>query len=174
MPAMADFFDQLEQHKDLEAAIIRNTKIHKVLKNILRLDTVPRDDEFNFKKRSQDMLDHWGGALSAPTDGKAEAKPAVNGAAKSEEPAKAAENGAKDETKDETKDEVKEPAEAPVEATNPGNDAGDEADVSMVDSSVVEPKAEKPEETQGGAEETVTDGGETKTDAEVTGGPEAS
>ncbi|PSK60490.1 hypothetical protein B9Z65_640 [Elsinoe australis] len=174
MPAMADFFDQLEQHKDLEAAIIRNTKIHKVLKNILRLDTVPRDDEFNFKKRSQDMLDHWGGALSAPTDGKAEAKPATNGAAKSEEPAKAEESGAKEETKEETKDEVKEPAEAPVEATNPGNDAGDEADVSMVDSSVVEPKAEKPEEAKGGAEKTVTDGGETKTDAEVTGQPVAS
>ncbi|KAF4552614.1 PWWP domain-containing protein [Elsinoe fawcettii] len=171
METMDQFFKDLEQHTNLEGSIIRTTKIHKVLKNILRLENIPQDEKYDFKKRSQVMLDHWADALNAPADSKADAKPATNGDKKSEEPAK--ENG-DTETKTEDKSEVKEPPEAPVEATNPGNDAGDEADVSMVDSSVVEPKADKPEETkEGAAEEMKTDGEAEKTEAPAAAEPVA-
>jgi len=59
MAGMADFFTQLEAYEDLEGEIIRNTKIHKVLKAIVKLASVPKDDEFNFKKRSSALLEVW-------------------------------------------------------------------------------------------------------------------
>lgn len=129
MPDMDHFFTQLEQHKDLEPQIIRKTKIHKVLKNIVRLQSIPRDEEFNFKSRSADMLNHWNNALSATDGDTSVLEPAAttNGESKSEEP-------------------TKEPAEAPVEASNPGNEATDEAtDTVMTDEKTTEPKSEKPE-----------------------------
>ncbi|KAG8627608.1 hypothetical protein KVT40_005091 [Elsinoe batatas] len=171
MPQMDEFFRDLEKHTNLEGSIIRNTKIHKVLKNILRLDNIPQDEKYDFKKRSTAMLDHWSDALNAPAESKSETKPATNGEKKSDGPAK--ENGEKEPATEE-KAEVKEPAKAPVEATDPGNDAGDEADVSMVDSSVVEPKTEKPEETkEGAAEETKADGEAEKTEAPAASEPVA-
>lgn len=152
MPAMAEFFTQLEQHKDLEPSIIRKTKIHKVLKNIVRLDSIPRDDEFNFKARSGEMLTHWNNALTASTDADTPVaeKPTTNGEVK-------------EESATETKEDTKEPVEVPVEATDPGNAAGDEAvDTSMVDSSIAEVKTDKVADANGGAEASVT---ETKTEA---------
>ena len=59
MDSMAVFFTQLEGYNDLEPSIIRNTKIHKVLKAIVKLASVPKDDEYNFKKRSSAMLEVW-------------------------------------------------------------------------------------------------------------------
>ena len=59
MPGMAEFFSQLEAYNDLEASIIRGTKIHKVLKAIVKLASVPKDDEFHFKKRSSALLEVW-------------------------------------------------------------------------------------------------------------------
>lgn len=88
MPAMAELFTRLEQHKDLEAMIIRKTKIHKVLKNIVRLEKIPRDDEFHFKTRSTDLLTHWSNALSAKSDGDvstADANANTNGEPKSDD-----------------------------------------------------------------------------------------
>ena len=59
MAAMADLFTQLEAYENLEPFIIRKTKIHKVLKAIVKLASVPKDDEYNFKKRSSAMLEVW-------------------------------------------------------------------------------------------------------------------
>ncbi|KAF2403731.1 hypothetical protein EJ06DRAFT_290840 [Trichodelitschia bisporula] len=59
MPQMAEYLDQLEGFSDLEATIIRGTKINKVLKGVLKLSTVPRDDEFDFKQRCSDLLQAW-------------------------------------------------------------------------------------------------------------------
>ena len=106
MSAMAEFFGQLEKYDNLEPSIIRTTKIHKVLKAIVKLASIPKDEEFSFKKRSADLLEIWnkrmegeGEAVSksavdekAPeTNGDAAAAPAA-----SEEPAepKASENAA--------------------------------------------------------------------------------
>lgn len=130
MSAMADFFTQLEGYADLEATIIRTTKIHKVLKAIVKLQNIPKEDEYNFKERSSTLLTAWLGALARDggdaTAGAAETA-ATNGDAKSEEP--------KAEAQDE--EATKEPSAAPVETAEPGNDAVDEADLTMVDATEV-------------------------------------
>jgi hypothetical protein len=117
MDAMADHIKQLESHKDLEASVIKKTKVHKVLKAIIKLDSIPKEDEYQFKKRSSDLLNTWNRALAADVE-VTTAKPAA-------EPATTT-NGVKH---DEEKD-VK-PADAPdsakpAEADVPTTDAGDE------------------------------------------------
>lgn len=68
MAGMADFFTQLETYENLEPSIIRLTKIHKVLKAIVKLASVPKDDEYNFKKRSSVLLDIWNRRMEADGD----------------------------------------------------------------------------------------------------------
>ncbi|KAF2099640.1 hypothetical protein NA57DRAFT_75143 [Rhizodiscina lignyota] len=143
MDSMNDYFNQLEACLDLEVHIIRATKINKVLKAILKLDTIPKDDEYKFKDRSNVMLNNWNKVLAATgaADGDAAAetpttteapKPLMNGAShdeeKSEEPKDAA---------------MSEPAEGPQETTELGNGAVDEADadVSMTDAKATEAEA---------------------------------
>lgn len=72
MPAMSGFMNQLEDLKELEADIIKETKIHKVLKKLIELGQIPRDEEFDFKKRSQSLLVMCNAALD-------NAQPATNG-----------------------------------------------------------------------------------------------
>jgi len=128
MSNMADFFAQLESYENLEPAIIRATKIHKVLKAIVKLASIPREEEFNFKKRSATLLEVWnkrmeadGDAVpmsatepkSAPVEEKPEAEqksPETNGETKTHEPAK--ENGEAKEGTD------KESEVTPVEAVD--------------------------------------------------------
>lgn len=59
MRQMAEYFTQLESHQDLEENIIRDTKINKVLKGIIKLDSIPKEEVYNFKKRSADLLNAW-------------------------------------------------------------------------------------------------------------------
>lgn len=67
MKQMSEYITMLENFKDLEVSIIRTTKINKVLKAILKLETIPREEEFHFKDRSQILLDKWTKLMS--TDG---------------------------------------------------------------------------------------------------------
>lgn len=64
MKLMADYVTKLEAFPDLEVSIIRATKINKVLKAVLKLDNIPREDEFKFKPRSQVLLDKWNKLLA--------------------------------------------------------------------------------------------------------------
>lgn len=135
MKMMSDYLTKLEGFPDLETEIIRVTKINKVLKAMLKLDNIPKEEEFGFKPRSQVLLDKWTQLLAAddapPSAGpedtngvnghktenasvKEEVKSAVNGVKKadteeSEAPKKEAES-------DESKSEVKE-AESTESAT---------------------------------------------------------
>ncbi|RMZ79226.1 hypothetical protein DV737_g3476, partial [Chaetothyriales sp. CBS 132003] len=59
MPQMSNFIKKLENYQDLEVSIIRATKINKVLKALLKLNTIPKDEEFNFRKRSVELLGKW-------------------------------------------------------------------------------------------------------------------
>ncbi|GJC92230.1 PWWP domain-containing protein [Colletotrichum higginsianum] len=59
MKMMSDYITKLESFPDLEVSIIRSTKINKVLKAILKLDSIPKEEEFNFNRRSQTLLDKW-------------------------------------------------------------------------------------------------------------------
>jgi hypothetical protein len=65
MKQMSEFVSKLEGYADLEVAIIRATKINKVLKAILKLQTIPKEDEFQFKPRSQTLLDKWNKLLAS-------------------------------------------------------------------------------------------------------------
>ncbi len=65
MPQMSNYIKKLENYEDLEVSIIRATKINKVLKALVKLNTIPRDEEFNFRKRSVDMLGRWNRILGA-------------------------------------------------------------------------------------------------------------
>jgi hypothetical protein len=115
---MADYLKQLEAHEDLEAEIIKKTKVHKVLKAIIKLDNIPKEEEHHFKQRSADLLNKWGGAL-ASADGESAEKTtpaATNGvkaddekseSAKAETPAAEKKEEAKEEPKEESKEEPK-------------------------------------------------------------------
>ena len=80
MKSMSDFLSELETYPDLEGSIIRVTKIHKVLKQMIKLDAIPLEEEFNFKDRSGKLLAKWNETLASDgtaddkTDEKAEDK----------------------------------------------------------------------------------------------------
>lgn len=89
MSNMSGYLKQLEELDDLEAEVIKNTKVHKVLKAIIKLNAIPKEEEFNFKQRSTDLLTKWSGALAtateAPTESAASAPPTTNGVKHDEE-----------------------------------------------------------------------------------------
>ena len=66
---MSDFLSELETYPDLEGSIIRTTKIHKVLRQMLKLPSIPLDGEFHFKARSVDLLAKWNETLSNDPNG---------------------------------------------------------------------------------------------------------
>lgn len=78
MPQMATYIKKLEAYDDkLEVSIIRNTKINKVLKGIIKLNSIPKDEEFSFRERSVKLLGVWNqllGAEPADSDKKDEKK----------------------------------------------------------------------------------------------------
>lgn len=67
MAAMANFFTKLEGHPDLEVSIIRKTRINKVLKMIVKLPFIPREEEFQFRRRAVNILGKWKNVLDADT-----------------------------------------------------------------------------------------------------------
>lgn len=79
MKQMSEYVGKLEGYSDLEVSIIRATKINKVLKAILKLSTIPKEEEYNFKTRSQTLLDKWNKILASDTT--TPAAPHTNGAA---------------------------------------------------------------------------------------------
>ena len=121
---------QLEQYTDLDAGIIKSTKINKVLKAILKLDSIPLEETYNFKDRSSHMLAAWAPALGLdPATAGAEPivskEPTTNGVTHEKHEPKA---GTEEPT------EGTEGPEASTETAEPGSDAKDakdEGDVSM-------------------------------------------
>ncbi|KAF2187750.1 hypothetical protein K469DRAFT_725217 [Zopfia rhizophila CBS 207.26] len=83
MANMSEYLKQLEAYTDLEAEVIKKTKVHKVLKAIIKLNSIPKEEEHQFKKRSNDLLNSWNRALAAdvetPTTAEAPAEPTTNG-----------------------------------------------------------------------------------------------
>jgi hypothetical protein len=141
MKLMSDYITKLEGFPDLEVSIIRATKINKVLKALLKLEHIPKEEEFKFKPRSQVLLDKWNKLLAVDA-APGEVNGTSKGAAKAnglkeksdaEEPAKATEEAKdepkeapkeepKEESKEQSKDEPKEadkPEEAPKAAEEP-------------------------------------------------------
>lgn len=124
MQQMSEYVTILEKLKDLEVSIIRATKINKVLKAILKLDSIPKEEEYKFKPRSQALLDKWNklmGDDSGPPNG-------VNGSAENKQKPEA--NGAKT-----AAPEASKPEAAPVAEVKKEQAAAPEAEA-------------KPEETK--------------------------
>ncbi|KAF3906805.1 hypothetical protein AA313_de0209191 [Arthrobotrys entomopaga] len=58
------YFQKLESYPKLEVAIIKKTKINKVLKALLRLSNIPFDEKYKFKDRTLKLLDEWNQLLA--------------------------------------------------------------------------------------------------------------
>lgn len=124
MAEMDKHLSTLEGHQDLEVNIIKETKIHKVLKGIVKLASIPRDDEFSFKKRSSALLEIWNQRIDAAGDGAVktvdtadgEKAGETNGTASHEEEKV---NGETDEARKEPKGEAK---DGDVVMAEPSND----------------------------------------------------
>lgn len=111
MSQMATYIKKLEAYGDnLEVAIIRTTKINKVLKGIIKLNSIPKDEEFHFRERSVKLLGVWNQLLGAeppedkPVEKEKESPTTTNGVQKE----------AEDKADEKIEKEVKEPEEKPV------------------------------------------------------------
>ena len=121
---MSDYLSELETHHDLEGAIIRATKIHKVLKAMMKLPSIPLDEEYKFKDRSHALLQKWNEILGG------EAGAAGTAAGEDKE-----EGNAKDK---------EESAETPKDAETVGKTNGESSRVA--DATPVEEEEEKADE----------------------------
>ncbi|KAL2065086.1 hypothetical protein VTL71DRAFT_4226 [Oculimacula yallundae] len=126
MKQMSEFIAKLQLYADLEVSIIRATKINKVLKAILKLSHIPREEEFQFKDRSQELLDKWNKSLATDTPSAAPAVPATtngNGKAEAEiakvSPAEETTNGIKESSTDEKVEEKAEDKPVTEKAASP-------------------------------------------------------
>jgi hypothetical protein len=69
MDEMVSYLAILEdEYQELEASIIRNTKIAKVLKIITKLTGIPRDEELKFRERCHALLGIWTKILNDAAD----------------------------------------------------------------------------------------------------------
>ena len=139
MPQMSNFIKKLENYEDLEVSIIRATKINKVLKALVKLNTIPRDEEHNFRKRSVELLGKWNKILGADST---EGEPTI---VEKESKSTPTTNGVHDDSNEDKKDEPEppttneaKPAEA-VEKVAEVN-ADETAKASVVESIQVESK----------------------------------
>ena len=137
MKLMSDYITKLEGFPDLEVSIIRATKINKVLKAILKLENIPKEDEFKFKSRSQVLLDKWNKLLAvdgtptapaAEVNGTSKAPAKANGVSKkgeSAEPAK--EEASKEDAKEEaSKEDAKEESKEAAKSEEPASESAEE------------------------------------------------
>lgn len=165
MPGMADFFSQLEAYQSLEPSIIRNTKIHKVLKAVIKLASVPKDDEYQFKKRSAALLEEWnkrmeaeGGAEPVSVEEPKSIEPETNGNATAAKPdVKPEDADAVPEQQDvemKEADETKEGAAAETTADEPEEKGKeDETDgVEASDEKSAKPTVDSPTDAQDAAD----------------------
>jgi hypothetical protein len=106
MPQMSNFVKKLEHYEDLEVSIIRATKINKVLKALVKLNTIPRDEEFNFRKRSVELLGKWNKILGADST---EGEPSTTGEKDSKSTPTT--NGVHDDAGEDKKSDIEVPTE---------------------------------------------------------------
>src|SRR5271156_1035112 len=135
MKQMSEFISKLEGYAELEVSIIRATKINKVLKAILKLAEIPKENEFQFKDRSKSLLEKWNKILESAE------QPAASGstpAAGDESSSKELTNGISASAKVENKNEEKE-----VKTEEPATTADTDAaapDVITKEESVEQPQ----------------------------------
>jgi len=123
MKNMSEFISKLEGYSELEVSIIRTTKINKVLKAIIKLTSIPKEEEFKFKARSQTLLDKWNkllasehGTPAANTNGTSENKGSEDEKPSAPAATAVGEESKSDVAKTKEKDEVETKDEKIVEA----------------------------------------------------------
>ena len=112
MKSMSDFLGELETFVDLEGSIIRVTKIHKVLKQMIKLENIPLEEDFKFKDRSSRLLAKWTETLANEEPGEAKDEDKEEG---------------KDEPKVESKADDKEESKVEDKSTEPASEPAKEA-----------------------------------------------
>lgn len=131
---MAGFFTKLESHGEIEVSIIRETKIQKVLRAILKLSSIPKDEQYSFKKRAVDILSSWKNLLDSDISSAKQGQAKTNGVDKEksdsanpepEAPAKAGSEEAKEKPK-ETEEPAKEGVNSAEDKDEPMPDAESE------------------------------------------------
>ena len=164
---MSDFLLELESFPDLEGSIIRATKIHKVLKAMIKLPSIPLDEEYQFKSRSIDLLAKWNDILSNdPNAGSSGDKadepktetttPATNGASKAtKQKAEKAEAGEgiapEEESKEALEDKIGTTVEGEKEAEDLGSKGAEKA--TELDKTTEENQSDEPDIENAPAEE---------------------
>lgn len=123
---MADYITKLESYDNLEVSMIRTTKINKVLKGIVKLASIPKDEEYRFRQRSYELIQTWNRLFAnepeTPTAGASteENGTGVNGvgkAEKSDDEKAEKEDTAEAEKGDKVMEDVGEEIEKKTEAT---------------------------------------------------------
>jgi len=159
MGPMAEYFASLEKYTDLDVNIIRTTKIHKVLKAILKLSSIPKDEEYHFKDRCISLLESWSKLLVDEGDAqtKEEVKPNglkneshsdenVQDSTVQEKSTAVAEPEAEAERTSTTKAEEEKSAESPAARADVSNDAKDEAEETVANGNEEDPVVASTEE----------------------------
>lgn len=156
METMSNYLEKLKSYENLEVAIIRSTKINKVLKGIIKLNSIPREEEYDFRSRAVGILGKWKSLLesdlpSAATnedeEGASTAKPTANGVKEKESAA--------------TEGKVEDADATPDETKKNGDDGGEsvgapEKDVEMTDApAAAQESEERPDDAV--AEKTATE-----------------
>lgn len=154
MPQMATYIKKLEAYgSTLDVQTIRVTKINKVLKGIIKLTSIPKDDEYHFKERSTKLLGEWNSILGAePADAEKSNKDdkaspaATNGVHKENTEDKVEE---KVEANDDEKTEEKVVASKPTESKSEDVEMKDETSAEVSTETVEKAEPPKPvEETK--------------------------
>lgn len=118
MPQMASYIKKLEAYGTLEVGIIRNTKINKVLKGIVKLNTIPKDEEYHFRERAVKMLGEWNVLLGAEP-----AEADKQDSAKDDKDTPTATNGLHKEAEEKAEEKIEDKVEEPQENTVPAEEA---------------------------------------------------
>jgi hypothetical protein len=145
METMAGFFTRLEGHGEIEVSIIRETKIQKVLRAILKLSSIPKDEQYNFKKRAVDILSSWKNLLDSDVSSAKQGEAKTNGVDKEKDDSANPEPEVTAKTEPE---EAKEPATEPAkEPAKEGLDSAEDKDVPMPDAPSGEKDKAEPEQS---------------------------
>ncbi|KAK5939843.1 hypothetical protein PMZ80_008225 [Knufia obscura] len=119
MPQMASYIKKLEAYGgNIEVDIIRKTKINKVLKGIVKLNTIPKDEEYHFRERSVKLLAEWNVLLGAEPAEAEKDKPA-----KEEKGTPTTTNGVHKEAEEKADEKIDDKVEEPEANTVPAEEA---------------------------------------------------
>lgn len=153
MEHLVGFLKVLEETGHIEAPILRETRIAKVLKGILRLDSIPLDEKLSFKSRCTKLLEQMNKTLDE--------NPETSGESSKKDDSKAHTPAAAD-SKLEEKPEAKAVEAAAAEATAEESEAGAGAavegkkDEPMPDADGPKPDVAKSDQDEAAAEKTET------------------